>query len=229
VSAGQLKRLNVDEVVVATGATRTMPDLPGSDQDFVFSGDEMRAMVLGEKLSSLKKKISTGTGAILAVGAVTGATRQRKLVIIASRYWLPLGKRIVIIGGQLVGLELAEFLALRGRAVTVINESSHAGAGLYLVRRMRLLEELREHGVTLINSASEITVLDHAVNYRNYRGQVRQLAADHVVVAKGAEADLQVADELRAAGLSVHTVGDCTGVGYIEGAMHDAAKIAASL
>ncbi|MFT5032981.1 MAG: 2,4-dienoyl-CoA reductase (NADPH2), partial [Bacteroidia bacterium] len=106
VSAGQLKRLNVDEVVVATGATRTMPDLPGSDQDFVFSGDEMRAMVLGEKLSSLKKKISTGTGAILAVGAVTGATRQRKLVIIASRYWLPLGKRIVIIGGQLVGLEL---------------------------------------------------------------------------------------------------------------------------
>ncbi len=228
-TAEQLKRLKVDEVVVATGATRTMPELPGSDQDFVFSGDEMRAMVLGEKLASLKDKISAGTQLILAAGAATGATRQRKLVNIASRVWLPLGKRIVIIGGELVGLELAEFLAHRGRDVTVINESSHAGAGLYLVRRMRLLEELKELGVTLVNKAEEIAVLDHVVLYRNYRGQERCVGADHVVVAKGAEGDLKLADSLRSAGLSVHTVGDCSGVSYIEGAMHDAARVAASL
>ncbi len=228
-TAEQLKRLKVDEVVVATGATRTMPELPGSDQDFVFSGDEMRAMVLGEKLASLKDKISSATQLILAAGALTGATRQRKLVNIASRVWLPLGKRIVIIGGELVGLELAEFLAHRGRAVTVINEASHAGAGLYLVRRMRLLEELKVLGVTLVNKAAEVAILDHLVRYRNYRGQERHVGADHVVVAKGAEGDLQLADSLRSAGLSVHTVGDCSGVSYIEGAMHDAARVAASL
>ena len=229
VSSEQLKRLRVDEVVVATGATRTMPPLPGSDQDFVFSGDEMRAMVLGEKLASLKGKLSGLTQSVLTLGAATGATRQRSLVAIASRYWLPLGKRIVIVGGELVGLELAEFLAHRGREVTVLNESDRAGAGLYLVRRMRLLDELRELGVTLINKASDIAVADHAVSYRNYRGQVRQLAADHVVVAKGAEGDLTLANALKDAGLNVHIVGDCSGVSYIEGAMHDAARVAASL
>lgn len=228
-SAEQLKRLKVDAVVVATGATRTMPPLPGSDQDFVFSGDEMRAMVLGEKLASLKNKLSATTQSVLALGAASGASQQRALVNLATRYWLPLGKRIVIIGGELVGLELAEFLAHRGREVTVVNESDRAGAGLYLVRRMRLLDELRELGVTLINSASEVALLDHVVSYRNYRGQVRQIAADHVVVAKGATADLSLADSLREAGLSVHTVGDCSGVTYIEGAMHDAARVAASL
>lgn len=228
-SAEQLKRLQVDEVIVATGATRTMPALAGSDQDFVFSGDEMRAMVLGEKLSSLRHKISGLTQTVLALGAASGATRQRALVNVASRYWLPLGKQIVIIGGELVGLELAEFLAHRGRDVTVLNESDRAGAGLYLVRRMRLLEELRELGVTLINQASGLSVGDHAVSYKNYRGQVRKIAADHVVVAKGAEADLGLANELQAAGLSVHTVGDCSGVSYIEGAMHEAARVAASL
>lgn len=228
-SVDQLQGLQVDEVIVATGATRTMPVLPGSDQDFVFSGDEMRAMVLGEKLASLKYKLSVATQTLLAVGGASGVTRQRRLVNIASRFWLPLGKRIVIIGGELVGLELAEFLAHRGRDVTVLNEAGHAGAGLYLVRRMRLLAELQELGVTLVNNAAGIAVGNHAVSYCNYRGQVRQLDADHVVVAKGAEGDLTLAAALQQAGLAVRTVGDCDGVSYIEGAMHDAARVAASL
>lgn len=53
--------------------------------------------------------------------------------------------------------------------------------------------------------------------------------ADHVIVAKGASADLSVADELRSAGLKVHAFGDCTGVGYIEGAIRGAANVVAEL
>ena len=50
-----------DEVVVATGAERGMPDIPGSEQDFVFSGGEMRALVLAEKHPELLRKTSTFT------------------------------------------------------------------------------------------------------------------------------------------------------------------------
>lgn len=228
-SAELLRALKVDEVVVATGAVRSMPVLPGADRDFVFSGDEMRAMVLGEKLASLKAKLSASAKTLLALGALTGASRQRKLVTVATRYWLPLGPRIVIIGGELVGLELAEFLAHRGRQVTVLNESSRAGAGLYLVRRLRLLEELRDLKVDVLNNAGDIAIHDQRVSYRNSRGQIRQLAADHVIVAKGAQGDVSLASELKQAGFSVQSIGDCTGVSYIEGAMHDAARVAAAL
>jgi NADPH-dependent 2,4-dienoyl-CoA reductase/sulfur reductase-like enzyme len=150
-------------------------------------------------------------------------------VRLASKVWLPLGKQITIIGGELVGLELAEFLAERGRQVTVLEESSRAGKGLYLVRRLRLLEELAHLNVTLINKAQEISIGDNTVSYRNYRGQQRSIAADHVIVAKGASGDSSLAESLQAEGFTVHSIGDCTGVSYIEGAIEAAADLAVSL
>ena len=45
-----------------------------------------------------------------------------------------------------------------------------------------------------------------------------------MIVAKGAEGDLALAEDLKAAGFKVHAIGDANGVGYIEGAMRGAAK-----
>lgn len=224
-----LQSLSADEVIVATGARRLMPELPGSDQDFVLSGDEMRALVLGENAPTLRRKTTAFTRGMTRLGALSGVNRHPWILRQASRAWLPLGQRIVVIGGELVGLELAEYLAHRGRQVTVIDESSRSGAGLYLVRRMRLLDELHELGVTLHNKATRISVGERAVSYRNQRGQVRTLAADHVIVAKGATGDTALAEQLRGEGLSVHTIGDCNGVGYIEGAMASAADLVAAI
>lgn len=224
-----LQSLSADEVIVATGARRLMPELPGSDQDFVLSGDEMRALVLGENAPTLRRKTTAFTRGMTRLGALSGVNRHPWILRQASRAWLPLGQRIVVIGGELVGLELAEYLAHRGRQVTVIDESSRSGAGLYLVRRMRLLDELHELGVTLHNKATGISVGERAVSYRNQRGQVRTLAADHVIVAKGATGDTALAEQLRGEGLSVHTIGDCNGVGYIEGAMASAADLVAAI
>ncbi|MCB1844583.1 MAG: FAD-dependent oxidoreductase [Halioglobus sp.] len=224
-----LQRLGVEEVIVATGASRDMPDIPGSERDCVFSGDEMRALVMAENNPQLRRKTNTFTRALVAVGARTGLTAIPSLVRFASKYWLPLGKRVVIIGGELVGIELAEFLAERGRKVTVLEEASHAGKGLFVVRRMRLLAEIEHLGVSLNLGASEVRILDGAVAYTNYRGQQRSVAADHVIVAKGARGNTTLADTLREKGFTVHTIGDCTGVGYIEGAMEQAAELAVAL
>jgi hypothetical protein len=67
------------------------------------------------------------------------------------------------------------------------------------------------------------------VTYVTAEGQTRRLAADQVVVAKGARGDLTLAEELRRAGFKVSTAGDCEGVGYIEGAMRGAARVAAGV
>jgi 2,4-dienoyl-CoA reductase-like NADH-dependent reductase (Old Yellow Enzyme family)/thioredoxin reductase len=225
-----LKNLGVEEVVVATGANRSMPEIPGNDKDFVFSGDEMRALMLGEEHAELPRKTSGFTRTVVGLGTLTGATAIPEVVRLASHAWMPLGKRIVIIGGELVGLELAEYLAERGREVTVLEESGRAGKGLFLVRRMRLLDELKHHLNVSVNlEAKDFRIEEKQVVYTNERGQERSVAADHVIVAQGATGDSTLAEQLSAAGFNVHPIGDCTGVGYIEGAMEAAADLAATL
>jgi 2,4-dienoyl-CoA reductase-like NADH-dependent reductase (Old Yellow Enzyme family)/NADPH-dependent 2,4-dienoyl-CoA reductase/sulfur reductase-like enzyme len=224
-----IRSLSPDTVVVATGAVRTMPSIPGAERSNVLSGEDMRRLVLGENLGSLKGKTGWSTRIATKVGALTGATKSFELIRSATRTWMPLGKRIVVIGGELVGLELAEFLAHRGRLVTVIDDAARFGAGLHIVRRWRALAELRELGVALLTQATEIAIGENCVTYVNLNGQARTVGADHVIVAKGAMGDLRLADSLRAAGFNVHTAGDCGGVGYIEGAMGDAARVAAAI
>ncbi|MCS5574085.1 MAG: hypothetical protein NZ789_14215, partial [Pseudomonadales bacterium] len=53
--------------------------------------------------------------------------------------------------------------------------------------------------------------------------------ADHVIVAQGATGNTDLADALQSAGFTTHTIGDCNGVSYIEGAMESAAELAVSI
>ena len=223
-----LRSLDPDIVFVATGAVRDMPPVPGADASYVFSGDDLRQLVLGESSESLKKKTGLLTRVAAKVGAATGISGNLDLVRKATHQWMPLGQRIGIIGGELVGLELAEFLMERGRQVFVVDEQERLGRGLTVVRRMRIMTELREHGVAIFNGASDIRIAHNAVHFKASSGAPMDLPVDHVVIAKGAHGDLTLADKLSAEGFTVHALGDATGVGYIEGAMRGAADAVAT-
>jgi len=221
-TADLLASLAPDHVIVATGAVRGMPEIPGNDLPHVFSGDDMRKLMFGESSDALKRKTSLFTRLATKVGAATGATANLELVRKATHAWMPLGDRVVIIGGELVGIELAEFLHERGRTVTVVEEAPRLGKGLTLVRRMRILSELAEHGVELCGGAQSIAITADAVTFTDQGGASRAVPADTVIVAKGAAGDLSLAESLRAAGFAVTAIGDANGVGYIEGAMREA-------
>jgi NADPH-dependent 2,4-dienoyl-CoA reductase/sulfur reductase-like enzyme len=224
-----LRQLAPDAVIVATGARRDMPELPGADQPHVFSGDDMRNLMMGEGSRELKRKTGLATRLATRIGAATGITANLDFVRSATRRWMPLGKHITIIGGELVGLELAEFLHERGREVTVLEPAPRMGKGLLLVRRMRLIAELREHGVALHGGVNDLVIGESHVSFTAIGGEARMVAADNVIVAMGASGDNVLADNLRAAGFTVETVGDCNGVSYIEGAMRGAADTVSRL
>ncbi len=217
-----IENLQVDGVFVANGAVRGMPALMGNNHAHVLSGDDLRGMMMGESSAEIKRKTGIFTRIATKIGAATGATANLGLVRTATKSWMPLGQNIVIIGGELVGIELAEFLLERGRTVTVVDEAPRFGAGLTLVRRMRILDELVEHGVDLQPNAQDIAIDEKGVSFVDAQGQAQYVPADHVIVAKGATSNLGLAESLEAKGITVYRIGDARGVSYIEGAIRSA-------
>ncbi|MFO0691653.1 MAG: FAD-dependent oxidoreductase [Myxococcota bacterium] len=217
-----IRGLAPDVVVVATGAVRSLPDIPGKEHPIVFSGDDLRAMLSGRMTEDLKRKTSWLDRVSSKVGAATGLSSSPEMLRTATRAYMPLGKQIVILGGELVGLELAEFLTERGRQVTVVDDEPMLGAGLTVVRRMRIVAELREHGVALFPGASQIAIEPDGVVFVDTEGRRQRAAADQVIVAKGTHEERSLAAALRAVGFSVIEAGDGLEVKYIEGAIRGA-------
>ena len=113
--------------------------------------------------------------------------------------------------------------------MTVIDEAPVFGAGLSVVRRMAVRDELAEHGVAMHPGSTSIRIEDGQVCFADASGQMQTVAADHVIVARGAAGDTTLAEQLTGAGQRVYPVGDCQGVGYIEGAMRGAARAVAQI
>ena len=78
-----------------------------------------------------------------------------------------IGKRVVIIGGGMVGSEVADFLSERGHQVTVVEMLDQIAGNIGIRMRARLLDRLEEKGVVLMTSTRcleidgrEVLVLD---------------------------------------------------------------------
>lgn len=215
-----LDELRPDHVIVATGAKRAAPAIPGAGQKHVWSGDELRRLMTDDGADEIARaKLNLAERAMFKAGGMIGATDSRQALQGLSKLWMPLGKRVVIVGGGLVGLELAEFLLARGREVTVLEESDKPGRELSIVRRWRVLDAVRKHG-TIHTKASVALIGEHHVAWRDADGAAQTTPADSVVLAVGAEPDDSVARSLAASGIPMQVVGDSAGLGYIEGAMH---------
>lgn len=220
VDPAMVQQMGVDEIIVATGARRAAPAIPGAEQRHVWSGDELRRLMTGDRAEEIAKaKLSLAERTMFKAGGMLRVTDSTQAIQSLSKLWMPLGKRVVIVGGGLVGLELAEFLLARGREVTVLEPGSHAGRELAIVRRWRVLDAVKAHGsLQLKAQTTAITAKD--VVWTDKSGAEQRTPADSVVIALGAEADDSVAQSLASCRLPLKTVGDCAGIDYIEGAMH---------
>ena len=219
-NAALVNTLAVDVVVVASGARRDAPPLEGANQSHVWSGDELRRLMTGDRADEIAQaKLSLTERALFKAGGILKVTDSTHAITQLSKLWMPLGKRVVIVGGGLVGLELAEFLIARDRQVTVLEPSDKAGRELAIVRRWRVLDVVKAHAqLHLRAQVQRIGAKD--VHWTDSEGQAHSSAADSVILATGAQADDSLALALQAAGKPVHRVGDCADIGFIEGAMH---------
>lgn len=217
-----IRALAPDRVIVATGAVRPPPTIPGGDLPHVHTGDTMRALMLGTG--------DSGDGSFLMrasarLGKLSGVTRSPAAIRKATRLFLPIGKNVVVIGGSLVGLELADFLAERGRHVTLLEEGKQLGLPMAMPRRWAAVSHAAGHGVVLHRGAVATEITTDSVHF-TVGDEQHTVPASMVVFAADTRAEAPLADALLAAGVSVEVVGDAGSVGYIDGAIHSAWRIA---
>jgi 2,4-dienoyl-CoA reductase-like NADH-dependent reductase (Old Yellow Enzyme family) len=215
-----IRALHPDVVVIATGARRNRPAVPGGDLDHVLTGDDLRALLSGDQ-PTVAKKMPLGARLAMRAGRAVGVTADMDRVRKLSERWLPLGQRVVVVGGGLVGVEIAEFLAERERSVTVLEAGPYLAEEMAHPRRWRTLHQAREHGVTFVTGAQVTEITTISVHYDTDDG-AEQVAADHVIWATDVRPDTTVATELSTAGFGVLTIGDAGDIGYIEGAIRTA-------
>ena len=213
---------NPDHVIVAVGANRNAPSIKGKNNRNVFDGEELRGLLFGSDAQAIKK-LSLIQQLILKVGRATQLLRNISALRFLSKIWMPIAKNIVVIGGDLVGLELAEFLVERGRTVKVLEPSGSLGPNLSIVRRSRVVHMLKEHNVDLLTNVTIKEIDGQEVVFDHEESQ-KSLQADQVIIALGADTNSGLSDELTNLNIPLTSIGDCTSVGYIHGAIADARK-----
>ncbi|WP_186628506.1 FAD-dependent oxidoreductase [Rhodococcus sp. BP22] len=224
-TVSSIKALDADVVVVATGAVRERPSVPGGDLPHVHTGDTLRALMTGAGDTS---QVPPFLRTMAKLGKLSGITKRPALIRAVTRKFLPMGKNVVVVGGSLVGLELAEFLAERGRNVTLLEEGQQLGVPMAMPRRWTAVRHAKEHGVVIHRNATVQRITKDHVEFR-VGDETLTAPAAMVVVASGVSAQAPLAEALAGVVADVQVVGDAVSVDYIEGAIHTAWKVATAL
>jgi 2,4-dienoyl-CoA reductase (NADPH2) len=181
-----------DVIVVAVGGLPDTLPIPGIDRSNVISSAELRE----------KAKLALKLLGPKSLGKVT-------------KTWLPVGKKVVIVGGGIQGCETAEFLAKRGRKVTVVEASDQVGMEIPLLQRILLLPWLEQKGATILTDVTYKEVVDEGLVIIDKEGHTAILETDTVLVALPLKPNRDAYETLKDRAPEVHVIGDCGEPGLI--------------
>jgi 2,4-dienoyl-CoA reductase-like NADH-dependent reductase (Old Yellow Enzyme family)/thioredoxin reductase len=134
------------------------------------------------------------------------------------------GSRVAIIGGELVGCELAEFLVQQGKSVTVMRRGTEMAARMEASRRWGMLERLTYKGVKLLAGVTYRRIIDDGIEVVLPDGRIETVLADSVVLAAGAKSESWLYQALRGE-VPVYVAGDAVEPRGIREAIHEGAAI----
>jgi len=200
------QQLKPHAAIVAVGGRSFTPPIPGIDGKNVLNAD-----ILAKRAMPFLNVLGP------------------EMIAALSKIWLPIGRRVVVIGGQLHGCQLAAFLVKRGRKVTIIEETEEIGAGISIVQKDRLVKWLSEKGASIHAGARPLAVLKNAVSVRLRDGAEETIGMDSIVVALPTQENLELSRMLKSIVPDVHAVGDCAEARLMLGAIASGARAAHSI
>lgn len=137
----------------------------------------------------------------------------------------PVGKKIVVIGGGLVGTETALDLAENGHSVTLVEMLPKIMKDVAVTDFLAYSERIAKTDMRILTETRLEEVLDNGARVSSKKGE-ETIEADTVILALGLKAEQGLYNELIAAGKEAYLVGDAVKAGKIFDAIHTAYRAA---
>ena len=129
--------------------------------------------------------------------------------------------RILILGGGMVGCETAEFLAMKGKEVTLVEKLPELGWDVESRTRKLLLKRLLELRPAIHTSTEVVRVEGGRAFLRDLKGQESEASFAAIVFAAGFAADDSLLKFMNSVDLEFHCIGDASAPRGIVEAIHD--------
>ena len=139
-----------------------------------------------------------------------------------------LQKNLVIIGGGLVGCELAIHLAGMGKNITLVEMGHYMAPTAEISERMSLLEQLDANKIACITDACCKEITNQGV-IAEVEGRPQLLEAEQVIISVGTKALSAERDAFQGCAFEVVNIGDCLKASTIRNAVTTAYDAAITL
>ncbi|MEE8449126.1 MAG: FAD-dependent oxidoreductase [Thermodesulfobacteriota bacterium] len=187
-------------------------------------------VVLGQEVDSNRLEAENPDIIILAVGGsplvpdIPGLDAASVLTV-TELLTSPaeLGDKVLVLGGNLIGCEVAWVLADLGKEVSILDSQGEIPFDTEKGSRAVFLKEFAKAGVKMLPGLKFNRYNGQGLEVVDAQGNTRLLPASNLVLALGFEPDRNLLDELDANGLEYRAVGDCRQPAKLLGAIHDGA------
>jgi len=202
VNAQTIDEFKPDALVLAAGAVHNTLNIPGSNRRNVVGSYQLH-----QQLKFYLKFLGP------------------KALLWLTKIWMPIGKRVVIIGGAIQGCELAEFLIKRHREVTIVHDGKTLGEGIPVEDLMRFLPWLERKGIARFTEAKYEEITDKGLVITTKEGEKKTLEADTMIATLPFLPNTDAIKSLEGKSPEIYTIGSCGEPGLIVNAIADGARI----
>jgi 2,4-dienoyl-CoA reductase (NADPH2) len=200
--AGLIEGMKPDVLILASGALPSKLEITGSDSKKVVHGSKLHRQI-GFFLNFFSHK-----------------TMQK-----LTKIWMPIGKRVVIIGGSIMGCETAEFLIKRGRKVIIVHNGQTLGDGIPVEDLIRLIPWFDKKGIIRYTEAKWEEVNKEGLVITTGEGERKTIPADTVLVTLPYLPDINAATKFEGKAPEIYVIGSGAEPGLIVNAIAAGAKV----
>jgi 2,4-dienoyl-CoA reductase (NADPH2) len=205
-NVAMIENLKPDVVIQATGGILGSIDVPGISKSIVLNNTSLH------KILKFFLKFLTPD-----------------IIRFFTKFWMPIGKKVVIIGGKMHGFEMGEFLVKRGRDVTIVDTGEVSGEGMVDFIRGLLTDWFIKKGVKMISHVKSMEITDKGLKIITKEGDEKLLEADSIVPAVASKPDTTLSQLLKGKVPKIYAIGDSNDPRMIVDAIADGYRIADSI
>lgn len=168
--------------------------------------------------------VATGAGPIMPnIPGLQGKNVVSSWDILTDKV-LPRNARVAVVGGGMVGCEIAEYLLELGNKLIIIEQLPSLAPDMEPNHRFEMLQRFEQEKNLKIKTGHKVLqISDNSIRMQNLQGRKESVTADWVVIAVGTKPVNALKDALEGKVQELYSLGDCNQPRIIMEAIYDGA------